>query len=99
MERLIIVVSHRSMNGSWMCGDMATMSCVNSLEGFLRTIIKNMERKGNKVMCCPCHKCGNLKMLSKKGELQLHLLTKGLTEGYTRWTCHSGEAECNIPKF
>ena len=44
-------------------------------------------------MCCPCRKCGNTRMLSMRGELQVHLLTKGFTEGYTRWTCHGEEPE------
>ena len=44
-------------------------------------------------MCCPCRKCSNTQMLSMTGELQLHLLTKGFMEDYTRWTCRDEERE------
>jgi hypothetical protein len=80
------------MDRSWMYGDRATVSFVDALKAFLDVSQYDMIRKRNKKMCCPCRECGNTQMFSSKGTLQLHLLTKGFMEGYTRWTCH-GETD------
>ena len=81
------------MDRSWMYGERTTQIFLDSMEGFIQVAVEHMERKGETSMCCPCRQCGNTRMLSTRGELQVHLLTKGFTGGYTRWTCHGEEPE------
>lgn len=51
-----------------------------------------MEVNGRRMMCCPCRKCDNTGMVGSKEEFQYHLVKRGFTDGYTRWTSHSEDA-------
>ena len=62
--------------------------------GFLEAAKADMERKGERKMCCPCRKCGNT-VMHKPEEVSLHVLANGFVEGYSRWTSH-GEAAVEV---
>lgn len=82
-----------------MYGERATRFFVHALSDFLRIAEEDMVRRGREKMCCPCRTCGNTLMWAHASTLQLHVLTKGFMDGYTRWTSHGEEAEVGASTF
>ena len=47
--------------------------------------------RGVEDIICPCVDCGNEKLLPKRDNVFVHLITRGFIDGYTCWSKHGEE--------
>jgi len=76
------------MDRSWMSENRASLAYVNGVKLFIKVAKKDMKRRKQKIIVCPCQTCANGICFKRTKVIEEHLITTGFMEGYTCWTKH-----------
>ena len=68
---------------------------LNGVAEFMRAATEDWLNRGQQYICCPCIDYKKLLNFDNSDQIQEHLIRRGFTERYTRWTSH-GEQHMTV---
>ena len=60
---------------------------IDGVHEFMEFALKEMRKKGDEYLICPCMDCGNTRR-RLEADVRSHLFRRGFKRNYTNWYCH-----------